>query len=125
MAEEKELSAEEQLKKATWGYIGVGVLWFSLFITGVAVERLGLTEDIPLGPVTGEVKTLRETNAALERDLDKVKDDKQRLQGLVGREQACQDAKDNIQSDKEACLAELKELKASMAAPEASEEAAS
>ena len=120
MAEEKELSAEEQLNKATWGYIGVGVLWFSLFITGVAVERLGLTENVPLGPVTGEVKTLRAANEALERDLDKVKDDKQRLQGLVGREQACQDAKDNIQSDKEACLAELKDLKAGMAAPAAS-----
>ncbi len=28
MAEEQ-LSADETLKKATWGYIGVGVLWLS------------------------------------------------------------------------------------------------
>ena len=40
---EEQLSAEEELKKATWGYIGVSVLWLSLIISGMALERLDLT----------------------------------------------------------------------------------
>ena len=61
---EEQLSAEEELKKATWGYIGVGVLWLSLITSGIALERLDLTSGFLTSLLPGAVNTLRAENAS-------------------------------------------------------------
>ncbi len=60
MASESEQVAEDSsLSKAVWHYLGIGVLWFSLLITGAAFERLGLTTSYLTGLLPGEVNDLR------------------------------------------------------------------
>ena len=112
MAEEKQLSADEQLKKATWGYIGVGTLWLSLILSGVAVERLGLSTGILTGLLPGEVNTLRDDNSALNEQVRTLKDKSQRLDGLIGRERATAEALEYCQAENREINAEIKSLKA-------------
>ena len=114
---EEQLSAEEELKKATWGYIGVGVLWLSLIISGMALERLDLTSDVLTGLLPGTVNTLRADNASLNEQVRELKDAKQRLDGLIGRERATDEALNICQAEKKQITDELKVLKASAAAP--------
>ena len=116
MADEQ-LSAEEELKKATWGYIGVGVLWLSLIVSGMALERLDLTSDILTGILPGAVSTLRADNAALDGQVRVLKDANQRLDGLIGRERATVEALEYCQAENREINAEIKDLKASAAAP--------
>ena len=66
------LSEDKTIERAVWHYVGVGVLWFSLFFTGVALERLGLTTWILLGVVPGEVGSLRTQVADCQRNLGAV-----------------------------------------------------
>ena len=73
MAEEQ-MSAEEALKKATWGYVGVGVLWLSLILSGIALERLGLSDGFLTGLLPGEVHALRADNTALDKQVRELKD---------------------------------------------------
>ncbi len=113
MADET-LSAGEQLKKATWGYVGVGVLWLSLIISGMALERLDLTSGLLTGILPGAVNTLRADNAALTEQVRELKDAKQRLDGLIGRERATAEALDICQAEKKTITDELKALKAGM-----------
>ncbi len=112
MADEH-LSAEEKLKKATWGYIGVGILWLSLIISGIALERLDLTSGFLTGLLPGTVNTLRADNAALNDQVRELKDSKQRLDGLIGRERATAEALDYCQAENREINAELKALRAS------------
>jgi hypothetical protein len=98
----------EELSKAIWGYVGTGVLWISLFLTGLAVERLGLTSDYLTGILPGEVGTLREKNEELDKQLRAVKDENQRVKGLIGREQATADALNICQGEKKKLEDELK-----------------
>ena len=91
MAEEQ-TEAGEELSKATWHYIGVGTLWISLILSGVAFERLGLTTDILTGLLPGEVNSLRIANAAFKEQVQDLKDKTSRLDGLVGREAATAEA---------------------------------
>lgn len=66
MASESEQVDDSSLSKAVWHYLGIGVLWLSLFITGVAFERLGLTTSFITGLLPGEVNDLRTQVAELE-----------------------------------------------------------
>ena len=112
MADEH-LSAEEKLKKATWGYIGVGVLWLALIMSGMAFERLDLTSGFLTSVLPGAVNTLRADNAALNEQVRELKDAKQRLDGLIGRERATAEALDYCQAENREINAELKTLRAS------------
>ena len=116
MAEEQ-LSADEALKKATWGYIGVGVLWLSLILSGIALERLSLSDGFLTGLLPGEVNTLRAENAELDKQVRELKDANRRLDGLIGREAATAEALVYCQAENREIAAEIKELKASAAAP--------
>ena len=44
MAEANSVTESEEISKAVWHYVGVGVLWLSLIFTGLALERLGLPQ---------------------------------------------------------------------------------
>ena len=78
---EEQLSAEEELKKATWGYIGVGVLWLSLIISGMALERLDLTSGYPHQPPAGR----RQHPAGRERLTQRTGTRTERRQATPGR----------------------------------------
>jgi len=67
------LSEDKTIERAVWHYVGVGVLWFSLFFTGVALERLGLTTWMLSGILSGEVGSLRAQATERERNFGTVK----------------------------------------------------
>jgi hypothetical protein len=67
---------EQSLEKAVWGYVGTGVLWISLVLSGIALERLGLSSGIFSGVLPGETGALRAQVAELTRDLGTVKNDR-------------------------------------------------
>ena len=115
---EEQLSAEEELKKATWGYIGVGVLWLSLIVSGMALERLDLSSGFLTSLLPGAVNTLRADNASLNEQVRELKDANRRLDGLIGRERATAEALDYCQAENREINAELKTLRASAPATE-------
>jgi hypothetical protein len=67
---------EQSLEKVVWGYVGTGVLWISLVLTGLAFERLGLSSNIFSGILPGEVGALRGQMTECTRDLGVVKNDR-------------------------------------------------
>jgi hypothetical protein len=111
MGESKQLAADDELGKAVWHYVGVGVLWLSLVLLGIALERLGLTSDYLTAVLPGEVGSLRTKNEELETNLRKVMDENQRLGGLIGRERQTQEALDICQSEKKKLETELRQAK--------------
>ena len=72
MAEQQQIAEDESLGKLAWGYVGVGVLWIALLLTGIAFERLGLTSSLFSGVLPGEVGSLREQNAEFDNNLKSV-----------------------------------------------------
>ena len=72
MAEEQQVAEEESLGKLAWGYVGVGVLWLSLVISGIALERLGLTSSVLTSVLPGEVGELRQQNTEFDANLKSV-----------------------------------------------------
>ena len=72
MEEEQQVAEEESLGKLAWGYVGVGVLWVSLLLAGIAFERLGLTSSLFSGVLPGEVGSLREQNTEFDENLKSV-----------------------------------------------------
>lgn len=92
MAEVSRAGEDKTIEKAVWHYVGVGVLWIALFLTGMAFERLGLTSNIFTGVFPGETGNLRkqltECNSAL-KDANQAKDEmmrtKQALEVEVSR----------------------------------------
>jgi hypothetical protein len=112
MAEVKQVTEGEELSKAVWHYVGVTVLWLGLIFTGLAVERLGLTSSYLTGVIPGEVGTLRQKNAEYETNIRSLKDENQRIKGLIGREQATSDALNICQGEKKKLEDELKQAKA-------------
>jgi len=113
MAEVKPVSEGEELSKAVWHYVGVTVLWLSLIFTGLAVERLGLTSDYLTSVIPGEVGGLRTQNAEYQTNIRTLKDENQRIKGLIGREAATADALNICQSEKKKLEDELKRTKGS------------
>ena len=99
---------DEEISKVVWGYVGIGVLWISLVLTGLAIERLGLTSDYLTSILPGEVNTLRAKNKELDTQLRAVRDENQRVKGLIGREQATADALNICQGEKQKIEEELK-----------------
>lgn len=85
MADQVQPPADDKtVEKAIWGFIGTSLTWLSLFLGGMAVERLGLTSGILSGILPGETGSLRtqaeecESNFAsvkLERDICKRSED--------------------------------------------------
>ncbi len=67
---------EQSLEKAVWGYVGTGVLWISLVLTGIAFDRLGLTSTMLTGILPGEVGSLRAQVTECTRDLGTVKNER-------------------------------------------------
>lgn len=67
---------EQSMEKAVWGYVGAGVLWISLLLSGIALERLGLSSKILSGILPGEVGTLRMQVTECTRDLGAVKNER-------------------------------------------------
>ena len=67
---------EQPLEKVIWGYVGTGVLWISLLLTGLAVERLGLSSNILSGILPGESGALREQVTTCTRDLGAIKNER-------------------------------------------------
>ncbi|MGH7965646.1 MAG: hypothetical protein ACRERD_28165 [Candidatus Binatia bacterium] len=77
-------SDDKTVEKAVWGFVGTALTWLSLFLSGMAVERLGLTSGILSGILPGETGQLRteaeecQSNFAtvkLERDVCKRSED--------------------------------------------------
>ncbi|MBI3757609.1 MAG: hypothetical protein HY267_06500 [Deltaproteobacteria bacterium] len=69
MAEVEHAAEEQSLEKAVWHYVGVGILWLSLFLSGLASERLGLTSSILTGVLPGEIGSLRSKGEECENNL--------------------------------------------------------
>ena len=74
--------------------------WISLLFTGLALERLGLTSNYLTSIIPSEVGELKKQNTEFQDNQRKVMDENQRLKGLIGREQACQDALNICQGEK-------------------------
>jgi hypothetical protein len=92
MAEAGHAGEDKTIEKAVWHYVGVGVLWTSLFLTGMAFERLGLTSNIFAGVFPGETGALRNQAEeyknklqTTERSLDEMMRTKQALEVEVSR----------------------------------------
>ncbi|MCE2484582.1 MAG: hypothetical protein J4F42_03635 [Desulfurellaceae bacterium] len=83
MAEEQQLVEDESLSKLAWGYVGVGVLWIALVLTGITFERLGLTTTLFSGVLPGEVGILRQANAEHEQKLKSLTDQNNKLSEKV------------------------------------------
>jgi hypothetical protein len=73
MDAETKPSDDKTIEKAVWHYVGVGVLWTSLFLTGLAFERLGLTSNIMAGVFPGETGSLRTQATECQRDFEKIR----------------------------------------------------
>jgi hypothetical protein len=112
MTADTQHAADEALSKAVWHYVGVGILWLSLILAGLILERLGLTSNYLTGVLPGEVGSLRAKNAEYETNLRKLMDENQRLGGLIGRERQTAEALDICQSEKRKLEAELRQAKA-------------
>jgi hypothetical protein len=111
MAEVKSVTDGEDISKAVWHYVGVGVLWISLILTGLAFERLGLTSNYLTGVFPGEIGSLRTKTVEQEANLRKVMDENQRLSGLIGRERQTAEALDICQTEKKKLEDQLKPAK--------------
>jgi hypothetical protein len=80
MAEQHDLpSTDTTVERAVWGFAGTTVLWLSLFFSGVAIERLGLTSGIFSGIFPGEVGSLRTQAAECDKNLGTIKHDRDNL----------------------------------------------
>jgi hypothetical protein len=67
---------EQSIEKAVWGYVGTGVLWIFLVLSGMALDRLGLTSNFLTSILPGEVGSLRTQVAECTRDLGTVKNER-------------------------------------------------
>lgn len=72
-SEAKQSSDDKTIEKAVWHYVGVGVLWTSLLLTGMALERLGLTSFILAGILPGETGSLRTQATECQRNFTQMK----------------------------------------------------
>jgi hypothetical protein len=92
MAEVEHAGEDTSIEKAVWHYVGIAVLWLSLLLTGIAVERLGLTSGFLSGILPGETGSLRNQVAdykskvqTTERALDEMMRSRQALEVEVGK----------------------------------------
>lgn len=76
------------------------MLGISLLFTGLVLERLGLTANYLTSLIPSEAEQLKKQATESQDNQRKVMDENQRLKGLIGREQACQDALNICQNEK-------------------------
>ncbi len=114
--EEQQGTEDESLSKLTWGYLGVGVLWISLVLTGIAFERLGLTTTLFSGVLPGEVGSLRVQNAEYELNLKTVTQDRDVLSRRADTFKRQLEQAENRAADLQT---QLDQLKTAAPAPEA------
>ena len=114
--EEQQGTEDESLSKLTWGYLGVGVLWISLVLTGIAFERLGLTTTLFSGVLPGEVGSLRVQNAEYELNLKTVTQDRDVLSRRADTFKRQLEQAENRATDLQT---QLDQLKTAAPAPEA------
>jgi hypothetical protein len=80
MASEATQSSDDKtIEKAVWHYVGVGVLWISLLLSGMALERLGLTSSILAGVLPGETGSLRTQATECQRNFTQMKSERDLL----------------------------------------------
>jgi len=94
------LLEREERRTTIWHYVGGVGLGLALLFAGLALERLGLTANYWTNIIPSEVGQLRAATAEHEEKQKRVMDENQRLKGLIGREQACQDALNLCQGEK-------------------------
>ena len=92
-------SDDKTIEKAVWHYVGVGVLWISLLLTGMALERLGLTSSIFAGILPGETGSLRAQATECQRNFTQMKSER-----------------DNLKKQEDTLQAQIKSLKAKVPA---------
>jgi hypothetical protein len=78
-SEARQSSDDKTVEKAVWHYTGVGVLWIALLLSGVALERLGLTSNLLAGILPGETGSLRAQATECRRDFERMKADRDLL----------------------------------------------
>ena len=64
---------DKTLEKAVWRYTGIGILWIALVLSGMALERLGLTTWVLGSILPGQVGSLQTQAAECRDNFDKVK----------------------------------------------------
>lgn len=102
MAEAGHAGEDKTIEKAVWHYVGIGVLWAALFLTGMAFERLGLTSNIFSGVFPGETGSLRRQVAECDDAL-----------------KSANQAKDEMMRSRQALEVEVSRLKKAAAAQSA------
>jgi hypothetical protein len=75
---------DNAVEKAVWSYVGTGVLWISLLLTGIAFERLGISSNVLTSILPGEVNTLRSQVEEQTRNLGGLKLERDNLKQLEG-----------------------------------------
>ena len=105
---------EEAVQKIVWGYVGKGVLWIALILSGLALERLGLTSAILPEVLPGEVQTLRADIAATRGKVLTVRKERDDIRVQINY---IVEAPDQL----EQCLSEIKRIEASLQGSPAAE----
>ncbi|HXG19943.1 MAG TPA: hypothetical protein VNN62_12840 [Methylomirabilota bacterium] len=72
MAEVGQMEEDKTIEKAVWGIVGTAVLWIGLVLSGIAIERLGLTSGLLSGVLPGETGSLRNQIAECQNNLKSV-----------------------------------------------------
>jgi septal ring factor EnvC (AmiA/AmiB activator) len=93
-------TAGEGQQQTIWHYARHIGLWLLLLLAGLALERLGITSTSLTSLIPSDVEQLRATTVEQADKQQRVMDENQRLKGLIGREQACQDALNICQGEK-------------------------
>jgi len=75
---------DSSVEKAVWSYVGTGLFWVLLLLSGIIIERLGLSSNILSGIVPGEIGTLRAQVSEQARDLGTLKLERDNLKQLEG-----------------------------------------
>jgi len=100
----KEMTPEEVLRRATLHYIGVGALWLALIFSGIALERLGLTVGLLVGVLPGEVQALRQQFSEEQHNLSTLTSERDQLKVRLDR---LREARESYTQ----CNAKLQQLK--------------
>jgi hypothetical protein len=106
-AEDTGVQPEEARQKVIWSYIGKVVLWVSLFLSGLALERLGLTSSVLSGVLPGEVQTLRADISETSKEVSALRQERDTIRIQIGY---IAEAPDQL----ERCLSDIKQIEASL-----------
>jgi len=105
---------DEVRQKIIWGYVAKVTLWVSLLISGLALERLGLTSSLLSGVVPGEVQTLRADIAETSKAVLTLREERHVLRTRA-------DYIFEAPAQLEQCLNEIKQIEASLPGSPAAE----